>query len=261
MNEWSLRRKRVILFIVIWILVVLLGVPLFFLFHRSPTCSDGQMNGDEAGVDCGGTCKILCRAGTLPLLSKGDPRVLKIASSTYEVLAYVENPNPTAEVTRGSYVFKVFDAEGITPIKTIEGSTFIPKASHFVIFKGPFDFKDAVPVRATFEWKTETLTWIKNTDPVLEIGFKGSMFQASSTKSRLDSIAFNQTLQKVSNIEFVALIMDENSNIIGAAKTFVDAINPGESTPIVFTWSTPFTSTTTSFTILPRILPDRSYIQ
>ena len=26
----------------------------------APTCSDGAQNGDEAGIDCGGPCKLRC---------------------------------------------------------------------------------------------------------------------------------------------------------------------------------------------------------
>src|SRR5258706_15176144 len=98
MNSWSRNRKRIIFGILALGVVVLVGLPIYFLFYRAPTCSDLKMNGDETGVDCGGSCQLLCSTQSLPLLMKGDPRVLMVATSTYEVVALVENANNSAEI-------------------------------------------------------------------------------------------------------------------------------------------------------------------
>ncbi len=83
MNDWSRMRKRLVLIILIVAIVVLIGVPLYFLFYKAPTCSDGLMNGDETGVDCGGSCQRLCTAESLPIVINGDPRVLTVAPNVF----------------------------------------------------------------------------------------------------------------------------------------------------------------------------------
>ena len=89
MNQWSRTRKRIVLVIVLFALSVLIGVPVFFLFYEKPTCFDKERNGDEAGVDCGGSCQLLCAAESLPLLLKGDPRIISVAPELFEVVASI----------------------------------------------------------------------------------------------------------------------------------------------------------------------------
>src|SRR3989338_2125266 len=115
MNQWSRRRKRIILALIFFILIVLIGLPIFFLFYRAPTCFDGKQNGDEIGVDCGGSCRLLCTAQSLPLILKGDPRVLEVAENTFEIVALIENPNANGEIYRARYIFKLYDALSSIP--------------------------------------------------------------------------------------------------------------------------------------------------
>jgi hypothetical protein len=261
MNEWAAHRKRVILFIVLSILIVLVGGPLYFFFHKAPSCFDTKQNGDETGVDCGGSCQIVCSAGTFPLLMKGDPQVLKIASTTYEVIASIQNPNLSAKILHAAYTFRIFEEGNPVSIKIIQGTTYIPKNASFVIFKGPFDLGGSIPNRATFEWNPNSLVWLKDTTQTPQVTVHDALLSKEDTEPRLDATVSNDTLVTVSNIEFVTLVMDENSNTIASSKTFVDSITPGGSAPIVFTWPNAFTSTTTTFEIIPRILPDKSYIE
>lgn len=261
MNEWSARRKRIIFLLALFCLMILIGLPLFFFLHKTPNCSDNVQNGDETGIDCGGSCKLICKAESLPMLTKGDARVLSVATSTFEVVASVENPNVRASVLRAGYTFKLFTASSSIPIKTIEGETYIPQGSSFALFEGPFNLVDYIPTRATFEWNPETLIWQKDTSRIPSLSIEGSVLSNPLITPRIDATLHNDSLGKVSNIELVALVSDENGNIVASSKTFVGALDAGGSAPLVFTWPAPFKTATTSIEILPRILPDRSYIK
>ena len=116
MNQWSRSRKRIVLTLVLCIVVILLGTPLFFILYQPSSCSDRRMNGDESGIDCGGSCERLCAPESLPILTQGDPRVLVVATSTFEVVAVFNNPNVEAEVRRARYVFKLYDAQSVIPL-------------------------------------------------------------------------------------------------------------------------------------------------
>ena len=262
MNQWSRNRKRIILSIAILTILVLVGVPGYFLFYKSPTCFDGVENGDETGIDCGGSCQLLCRAESLPLILKGDPRVLTLASSTYQVIALVENPNVSAEIYKAGYVIKLYDEESVIPVKEIEGETYAPVASTVAVFEGPFTLKTGVnPKRATLDWKEEAFVWQKNPIKTPNLEIKGSVFSDQSAAPRLEAEVENPSLQKASNIDLVVLVYDIDGNIFAASKTFIDAITPGETAGAVFTWPKPFDREAVSTEIITRIFPDRSFIR
>ncbi len=262
MNQWSKRRKRIILFLILFILVFLIGVPIFFLFYKTPTCLDGRQNGDEIGVDCGGSCQLLCTAESLPLIIKGDPRVLKVATSTFEIVVLVNNPNNNNEIYRAGYTFKLYDTTNIIPIKTIDGETFIPKGTTFAVFEGPFILEEGIiPTRATFEWKEGGLVWQRNTTQIPKIKATDIRFSREDTNPRLDALIENTSLENVHNIDLVALISNETGSIFAASKTFVDMLSSGEKVSVVFTWPKPFDKKIFTTNIIIRILPDRSFIQ
>lgn len=244
MNQWSIQRKRIIFSIVVLTLVVLIGLPLFFLFYRAPTCFDGKQNGNETGLDCGGSCQLLCTAQSLPLILKGDPRVLKIADNTFEIVALIENPNASGEVYRAGYIFKLYSASSTIPLKVVEGETYIPRGVAFAIFEGPFILEaGVVPTRVILEWKKESLVWQRNTKETPELVVKdASLLRLSreDTRPRLDASVGNISLENVSNIDLVAVISDETNNIFAASKTFIDTLPAGGSASIVFTWPKPF---------------------
>lgn len=259
MNQWSSRRKAFVLFITILFLAVVIGLPMFFLFYQAPTCSDGKMNGDETGVDCGGSCQLLCPAESLPLLSQGDPRILELAPNIYEVVAVFENPNPTGEVERARYTLNIYGVSS-EPLETIEGEAFIPKNSSFVIFEGPMEIGE-VPIRATVDWLSEYLVWQKNAELEPRPSVRNTLLTREDTAPRVDAVLLNGSLDRMHNIEATALVYDASGNIIGASKTFVEELLPGQSAPIVFTWPGPFGTPSSSVDIVTRILPDTSFIR
>ena len=262
MNDWSRNRKRFILFLIFFVVVVLIGVPVFFLFYRTPSCFDGKQNGDETGIDCGGSCQLLCSAESLPLISKGDPKVLNIAPSVFEIVALMENPNASGEVYRAGYTFKLYDAISVIPIKVVEGETFIPRGATFAVFEGPFTLEAGInPTRATLEWKEQGFIWRENTAQTPLLKVSDLNFSRENSSPRLDANIENTSLGSVSNIDLVALVYNETGSIFAASKTFVDILSAGEEVPLVFTSPMPFSQTPFNVEIITRVFPDRSFIR
>lgn len=253
--------------ILFFVVVVLIGVPFFFLFYRAPSCTDGLMNGDEKGVDCGGSCQRLCAVESLPIVSQGDPRVLFVAGSattsrTYEVVALFDNPNQGASIDRARYTVTLYSAGSVVPMKTIEGSTYVPKGERFAVFVGPFALEEGqVPARAEFEWEPISLIWEKRTGvvPTLSIGEKS--FSRLDSSPRLEVTVRNPSLDSVSNIDLTALLYDASGNIFAASRTFVEEIPATGETKAIFTWPRPFGRSAAVVEVIPRILPDRSYLR
>jgi hypothetical protein len=260
MNEWAQRRKRIILSLIFGTLIILVGLPVFFFFYRSPSCSDGRKNGDETGIDCGGTCQKLCPADTLPIISKGDAQVFKVGSTTFAVAVQAENPNINSEILRAQYLFKIYEASSTVPIKLIEGDTYVPKAGKFAVFEGPFELGESMPTRATFEWKEKSIIWNTNRNPLPALVVEDKFLINEDSEPRLTAEIYNQGLDKVSNIELTAIISDQMGNMIGASKTFIDSLEKDERQPAIFTWPQSFSGTPGVIEVLIKILPDKSFL-
>ena len=172
---------------------------------------------------------------------RGDPRILKLAGNTFEIVATIENPNIDGEIYRAGYTFKLYDASSIAPVHVLEGETFVPKGARFAIFEGPFNLEEGiVPTRATLEWKETTLVWKKNSLPTPELRVEDLSLSREDTSPRLDAVIENLSLSNVLNVDVVAFIYDGSGNVIAASKTLVDKISARGKAPVVFTWPRPF---------------------
>lgn len=261
MSEWAKKRQKIILGIFLAVLIFIFVIPGYFLLHKAPTCSDGRMNGDETGIDCGGGCRLLCTSESLPIVARGDARVLSIASTTYEVVTVFENPNANASIKRASYVVKIWDDQGAVPLKQIEGETLVPRNSVFAVFLGPFNLDPlSKPMRATFEWK-EPLVYEKDSKELPSIVVKSKTLTATTTSPRLNAEIQNISLMRAENIELVAILTDESGNIFAANRTIIDSLDASQVRPVVFTWPKPFAKNVLDIRIIPRIFPDPSYIR
>ncbi len=132
------------------IAIVFVAIPLYFTFHKTPTCFDNTQNGKETGIDCGGACARLCPADF------ATPRVLwsysmQVVPGVYNAMAYVQNPNPNVETKRLPYTFKLYDSEGIL-VSQKTGSTFVPAGSRFPVFEGGIQTGSRISTRTTFEF-------------------------------------------------------------------------------------------------------------
>ncbi len=236
-----------------------MGIPLFLSLYKHPTCTDGKWNGDETGVDCGGSCALICPAQALDMIMKGDPQVIPVATSTYDVVAYIQNPNISGEVIVAPYTITIYSALSAVPLKTITGDTYIPANGTFALFQGPFFFASDTPARASLRWGS--LKWHKNVTPIPELRVSDVLLTKAHSEPRIDAMLHNDTLQPISNVELVALVFDENGTIVHASRTVVDKLEPNQSTPLVYTWPAPFVGTTTAIEIVPRIFPDARLIK
>jgi Mg-chelatase subunit ChlD len=235
--EWSTKRKLEYFGVIVAFILVFIVLPFYIFIYEAPTCFDNLRNGKEKGIDCGGACELLCPAEAIKPVLRWDPRVFRVSPGMYSVLAYIENPNPTAEVKSAPYTFKIYDREGV-PLAERKGTTFIPKGKTFAVFDGNFSIAERTPYRATFEFGD--LTWTRNTkiEPVLEIRNKALIKE--ETEPRVEATIENKELVRVSNVELVVIIFDGNGNAIASSKTFVEELEKGESAPLVFTWPYPF---------------------
>lgn len=237
MASWSTRRRFMYGGAVLAFLALVAGLFFFKFVYHAPTCGDGIKNGDETGVDCGGACKNLCSSDALTPIVLWS-KAFNISGSVYSVAAYVENPNVNSSNPQVSYEFKIYDDQNVL-IASRTGATFLPKNKRFVIFEPNFNLDTKKPKRVEFDF-TGFGTWQKITQADPQLDIKYSPLLATSTAPRIEGTVTNQSLQKVSNLELVGIVLDSQENAVAVSRTFIDSVNTHDSQSFVFTWPRPF---------------------
>jgi hypothetical protein len=254
MASWATKRKLTYLSGVTVAAVIIVGIPLFLLLYKAPTCSDGIQNQGEQGIDCGGPCRKLCQNDFLaPVVTWTDAQ--KVVPGLYNLAAYVENPNVNGAATNVSYQFSVFDSQGIL-ITQINGVMDIPSNRNTLAFVGAVNMGQRIPapggVRFSF---LSPPTWLKSEDTLGNITITNKQYSEDSAGASLQATMVNNGLTAYSNMTVFAVLSDAQGNEIGFSKTFINSLAGGAQTVAPFTWPTSYNGTVVSEEILPVIPP------
>lgn len=251
--DWSAQRKLLYLGTLFGTVFILLAIFIYFrFFNRPPSCTDGIMNQNELGVDCGGVCALLCPSESRPPIIE-FARLFKIKDGEYSALAMVENPNQNVYSERVNYIFKVYDVNNILLFE-IPGSTFVPPGRVFPVYEHSIltGYREASKV--TFDIVGDPL-WIKGEfiDPDLRI----SNVQGEKLDSRFRVTAqiMNKEVYVMKNVPVTVVIYDDKSNVRESSATVIDYISPNDSTNVSFTWGHSFDFDISKIDIIPRPTP------
>jgi len=249
MVSWSIKRRFIYggSFILV---IAFIAAGLFWrVFYRTPTCSDGVKNGDETGVDCGGSCLKLCTSDALkPVVLWA--KIFNISGDVYTAVAFVQNPNINSKNTKAGYQFKIFDANNkLITIK--EGTTSIPKNKKFAIFETGIILKNQKPKSAELNF-TSFSPWEKDTTKEPQISLSHSELLATTTSPRITGTILNSSLKDVSEVRITVFVFDKDENVIAASETFVDSLKSRTSQDFVFTWPRSFERDASVVTVMYR---------
>lgn len=249
--SWGTRKRNTIIFLVILILIIPIVVSLFFLFYNPPTCFDGKQNGGEKGTDCGGKCELLCTTQTLPPVVIWE-RFFDINPSVYNVIAYVENQNPSAGIAKANYVFRLYNSEGIEIAKR-EGSTRIyPKSVIPIIEDNLFTDKQK-PVRVSFEFvgdlafqkeEPKELSLIVEDEKYFEDSFSGN---TPKVNAKIRNVSF----ESIQRVKVLVLLFDIFDNVIGVSSTYIERIDGESIKDVNFTWPKRFDEEVSRIEVIP----------
>jgi len=249
--SWSTRRRLIIVLI---IFISVLGVMSFFVlpyFIKAPTCSDGKKNGGESGVDCGGSCDLLCAAEVSPLKLVWA-RPFKATTGIYDVLAYIENYNITAAAKKIVYKFSLYDENNILVAERV-GKTYVTPNGKIPIFEGNIRTGERVPRRVFFE-VSGTPEWEKAPSQAMSIslGTRNISYDISNGKSVVSATVSNPSSSSITNVEVTAIIYDERGNAFAVSKTLIESLAKDSTRDVIFTWPIPFENEPSRIEIVPR---------
>ncbi|MCM2339359.1 MAG: hypothetical protein NDI62_02805 [Burkholderiales bacterium] len=248
---WALKRQLFYIGILI-IFVAILGFLIISPYiNRLPTCTDGQKNGDETGVDCGGSCVLMCTF-EVDKISVLWTRAFEVIPGRYNAVAYLENLNKNSTINKIKYRFRFSDKDNLY-IGKREGETYIPAKGKFAIFEPAIGVGNAIPVYSSFEF-TEVPFWTSVSEEKLnqlKILFSDVKLEDKDTKPRLSATIKNDSLFTIPEMSVVAILYDENGNAVSASRTYLDVVEKEETKEINFTWPLPILSNIVTKEIIP----------
>lgn len=249
--SWARRRKTIYISTILAIFLVVIVVPTVIHFYKAPTCFDSKMNQDELGVDCGGSCTLLCSSQYVPLNVLWS-RFSKVNDGVYNVLAYVENPNINAGAADLDYVFKLYDKQGLL-LKERYGRTFAPANKIMSVFETEMLTGNLIPDRVEFSFSTQAV-WLKQDSVENGLSISQSVVSRDNTSPRLTFTLQNKTLKEIKQIEAIAIVYNADGNTVAFSKTIVDSLLGKESRDVSFNWPKPFTDTYARTEIVLKVI-------
>ncbi len=243
------------------IFAIVAGAVLFFVYiYASPylktqaTCFDGRQNGNETGIDCGGSCALICREQTRNMIVRWA-RAFPVSGGIYTALAYVENQNIGAGVASISYEFKFYDENNIF-VAGRKGSTFIGPTGRFLIFEPAINAGNRQILSTLFAFTAEPI-WLEidrrlETFPVF---VRDTKLLNPGGSPRLESSIVNDSIYDLFDLDVVAVIYDTDGNAIAASKTFLENLSAGTKQTVFFTWPKSFQSASSRIEVIPQVNP------
>jgi len=248
---WALKRQIFYLTALVILFLVFAFILIYPSFNKPPTCVDGKQNGDEVGIDCGGSCARVC-------LSQVDPvsvlwaRSFEVVPGRYNAVAYLENQNKNSAINKINYKFRFADEDNIY-IGSREGSTFVPPSGRFAIFEPAVNTGYSVPVYTTLEF-TEPGLWVQVDEEKmnqLRIIASNIKIEGFDTMPRLLATISNKSLFTVPTVNVVAILYDDMRNAISVSKTTLTDLGPESSREASFTWPKPFGTEVVTSEVIP----------
>lgn len=222
----------------------------YAFFYTAASCFDGEQNGAEIGIDCGGGCARIC-AFTVTMPQVQWARSFKITDGQYNAVAYVENRNLAAATPELRYTFSLYDDAGL--ITERSGTTILPPDSVYPIFEGNIMTGSRVPTR-TFLDIEEPELWVPASGGRDQFTIVERTLSGVDTNPRLDAVVRNNDLEEASEVELVATIFDRDRNALTSSRTYVENFAPRADTNIVFTWPQPIAKTLRSCEVPTDVL-------
>lgn len=238
-SPWASRRKAIYLGVFVLILAGISFIIFWKYWYAVPTCFDNAKNGDETGVDCGGSCTLICSDSAIKPIVRWDPRLFEVSSGLWSAIVYVENPNIDADAIYVPYTLTIYNEKNEI-LEERKGATILPKNKTVGIFEGSIIAIDEnKPKRAVFELGSNII-WKKNEDKDEKITITHSSILRLNSTPRVEANVKNNSTEEINNIELVVAIFDGSDNVIATSRTFVESLKKNESTNIFFTWPKPF---------------------
>src|SRR3989338_7873123 len=209
--SWSKQRKFLYTSVFLVISVALLLAVYIQFFTNAPTCFDGKLNGDEKGIDCGGSCALFCADQTRSPVVLWS-RSFEVSPNTYTAAAYVQNPNPGAAARNVGYSFQLFDDKNLLVTERV-GVINIPPVQTVPFIDPNINVGNRTVARALFAFSQEPVWQRAGNLPALRVGNQ----YLAEDGSQLSATIKNESIENADKVTVTAVLFDRDGVARAAA--------------------------------------------
>lgn len=234
---WAQKRQITYFFIFLSIVLAIGSIFILPRILKKSTCFDGKQNGVEAGVDCGGSCALVCRESVRDM-SLLWARSFPVSGSVYNSVAYIENPNPNAGIERLKYEFRLYDENNVF-ITLREGEAYIGPNGKYAILEPGIDTGNRIPKRTTFSILDKNILWkAVPGDFVSKVSLRtsGETIQLLNGKLRVEADLINDSVYDIADVNISAVVYDKEDNAVAVSRTTRGELKAQSKNRLVFTW-------------------------
>ena len=229
---WSERRKLLYIIVMGVVAVAILIFVYEKFLARAPTCTDGIQNGEEHGVDCGGTCALLCRGETrAPVVLWA--RAFPSGDQLYTATVYVQNNNPSAGARHVGYMFQLYTADNKLIVERDGVTDLYPtQVTPVIELNIPVGAQTVARTLFTF---TEDPQW-ERADLSHQATLASAKQNFESDGSRLDVTISNSSVVDAPSVTVVGVLFDTQGVARAASKSLIGSLMHKSSQDVTFTW-------------------------
>ncbi|MEO6536104.1 MAG: FxLYD domain-containing protein [Candidatus Paceibacterota bacterium] len=245
--DWAHKRKFIVFSIFGALVVAVAAIIGFSVFYHTPTCIDKKMNQDETGIDCGGSCSILCSAEVPPATVRFARTIIQ--SGRTDVIAYVDNGNSTAYAKDASMTLEAYKSDGT--LVTARVKVNLPPRASVPVFIPGIASAGAGIRQAFLTFDQGSPVWMRGTAIDPSVIVSNVVTLTPETKPRITATLVNQTAKPVYNTVVTVTVFGADGEALAASQTIVPTLPAQGTAPMIFTWNEPFAAPVVRVDVVP----------
>lgn len=236
MSRWAQNRRTMIIFS--FIVLIALGVFAFYtlVFYEPASCFDGELNGIEEGIDCGGSCTLVCP------FQAAEPLVLwarsfEVSDGVYNLTGIIENPNFDVKVDT-QYKFEAYNTQNAL-IEDIFGDITLYPTEKKPVFEAAVNtgFQD---ISRVFLRTVGEPVWTKAEQREQSVFVTSRVLEDTDTLPKLRVDLVNRAIEPKRNLAITVILYDAQDTASQSSKTFLEYIDRDATAAVFFTWPEAF---------------------
>lgn len=245
MSRWAQNRRTAIVGgLLLLLALIVFGIYTLF-FYQKPSCFDGILNGVEEGIDCGGTCQLVCP------FSATEPNILwsrafEISDGVYNFTGVIENTNFDLRLD-AEYKFEAYNAENAL-IEEIFGEVTIFPTEKKTIFE-PTILTGFQDIERLFLKVVGDPVWTKSTQKEQVVFVTSRKLTEEDTAPKLEVTLTNKSVLPVRDLIVTAVLYNAEGNVYQTSRTFLEFIDRDSDAALFYTWPEPFEEDVTKIDI------------
>lgn len=246
--EWAQQRQRMVLGILVAVALSFVLILGFAIFYKTPTCFDTKKDGDETGVDCGGSCSTVCSAAAQPATIHSFRTLTQ--SGRIDLIAYIDNPNKDTIAKDAHVTIEIYRKDGHTLVR--HAILTLPESSSIPLFIPDIANSDVRQVFVTFDtgypiW-TKGAAWTGGAPKAVNVAVTGT-----DSLPRVTATMSNPTAYDMTSVPLVATVFANDGTIIAASQTIIPVLPAQGTAQGVFTWNEPFSQPYARIDVVPLL--------